>query len=480
MGMLTASADQNHSSSANNVPTFSVANVVAGVLDGTAKSLCDLVEGAVEIARRWPFRDIGVRPKDWIPRDCLLGCVDRDKAMWPFRRLVEARAFSRDVLPGDTRHGKQLDRVQAMQFLYAAQHLDWRNYAEREGDNDGAAALRRLLWCPPAGILVSQSEDAGPISREVCRQARQCPNCFVRLTSKVHSRCQSVLKQLPVQEVFVQLSVEISDLELPHGIAQLCLGQRARFLRRRVLSELRRLGGQLGVGGGVQTFIVAPSLPDRFTWDFDDTEYLKPRGFRYFFGLLGSVADPTVFMQSVMDESQKLELCFQNDGEELFYEVSPAVRAITEPSSLRALLVGTSPNYTGEGGPIARGVLSHQPWLLGNYWQWRDHRIATKGMPIFEFFGNWKIRSLPVAHRGLPLQSPLLRGSANRSLRRSHRQSRLRSSVFAVIQQLQQQRGKRPGRQRLQHELQRCNIAVTERDIRQFVADFGRQRRVSQ
>ena len=370
--------------------------------------------------------------------------------------------------------------MQAFQFLNAAQHLEWRNYAESEGDDDGAAALRRLLWCPPVGVLVSQSEGAGPISREVCRQARQCPSCFVRLASNVYSRCQSVLEKMPRQEVLVQLSVEISDLELPHGIAQLCLGKRARILRRRVLSELRRLGDQLGIVGGVQTFIVAPSLPDRFTWDFDDTAYLKHRGFRYFFGLLGSVAEPTAFMRGIMGGAEPLELCIQNDGEELFYEVSPAVRAITEASSLRALLVGTSPNYTGEGGPIARGVLSHQPWLLGNYWQWRDHRIATKGMPIFEFFDNWKIRSQPVVHRGLPSQPPLLRVTANRSLLRSNRQSRLRSSVFAVIQLLQRQRGKRPGRQRLKRELQRCNITVSERDVRQFLTDFGRQRRVSQ
>lgn len=459
---------------------FSISSIIEGVFDGTAKSLCDLAEPAAEIARRWPFRGIGTRPKDWIQRDALFSCLVREKAMWPFQQLVKARAFSGDGLPGDVRHAIQLDRVQALQFLYAAQHFNWRNHAESEGDDEGLASLSQLLRCPPVGILVSRPAGVSQIGRQVCRQARQCPACFARLAWDVYSRCRTVLDQIPKQELLVQLSVEISDRELPHGISQLCLGQRVRLLRRRVLTALRRLASQLGVGGGVQTFIVAPSLPDRFTWDFGDTSYLMPRGFRYFFGLLGSVAEPTAFRHGIMNGSETLELGIQSLGEEHFYHVGLAVRAVDDRSSLRALLVGTSPNYTGEGGPIARGVLSHQPWLLGNYMQWHDHRIATKGMRIFEFFDNWKIQSQPVVQNGLPSQPPQLRRSANRSLLRSHRQSRLRSSVFAVIQQLQQQRGKRPGRLRLQHELQRCNIAVTERDIRQFLDDFGRQRRVSQ
>lgn len=480
MASLNNSDRPSHLSSSNDAASFSAESIFGGIFDGTAKSLCDLAEPAAEIARRWPFRSIGTRPKDWIQRDALFSCLVREKAMWPFQQLVKARAFSGNVLPGDVRHAIQLDRVQTLQFLYAAQHLNWSNHAESEGDDEGMASLSGLLSCPPVGILVSRPAGVSQIARQVCHQARQCPACFARLAGNVHARSLSVLEQIPRQRLFVQLGVEMSDRELPHGISQLCLRQRVRVLRRRVLSALRSLAGQLGVGGGVQTFIVGPSLPDCFTWDFDDTSYLMPRGFRYFFGLLGSVAEPTAFRPGLMNGSETLELGIQSLGEEHVYDVSLAVRALDEPSALRALLVGTSPNYIGEGGPIARGVLSHQPWLLGNYLQWRNHRIATKGMRIFEFFDNWKILSQPVAQNRLPSQPPLLRASANRSLLRFHRQSRLRSSVFAVIQQLQRQQGKRPGRQRLLRELQRRDIMVSGRDIRQFLADFGRQQRVSQ
>jgi hypothetical protein len=247
------------------------------------------------------------------------------------------------------------------------------------------------------------------------------------------------------------------------------------------------------VTGGVMLFQVGS--------DRSPDEY-RERCFRYEFFFLGEVTLPTerdvtnFKIQLGMPPSKQLRIVLlgSNHCSSLPTSIVPA----DQPHALRYLLFGSPYKYPVHRLGISvnkavdcqyglQGAAALQPWYIYTPEQFWAYYFQTKGIRLFDLFGNWRghRRRRRSRHRDFPSQDGrrgvLLRQSAFRRKNESRRKETLdrRQQLIGrakpIFNKLRGELGRSLGSPRLKRAMADMGQPISDRDARWLVKHFASQ-----
>jgi hypothetical protein len=352
-------------------------------------------EGAGEarqLVERWKIIAIGNRPIDHMGRDLLIASHQRDSRQKIFRRLCSRPPgwVGRRTLriPDDRRDlACRVTVVHYLHCLRLCQLYDHANDSQR-------CVIGRLLRCWPIGILVDWRGPGRRFQHDVCGLARLCPFCFVRRVMALYDSLHTVLRP-QAQDLFVLARLKVPD-ELFAPSPQFALEQQCRFVRHQIGAALLEQLKQLGADGGLVAFLVGPRLSR--PWYRNEMTSEPQAGFEFNLSVLGRIVRPTPELELLMRVGAPP---LQTFGELDHAPLDVQYLALANRQALRFLLFGSSIGYSNHDGiENIVGAFAWPSWNLGDYGQWAPHHDATKGMRIFDRWGNWAHRVAAAASKG--------------------------------------------------------------------------------
>jgi hypothetical protein len=319
-------------------------------------------------------------------RDLLIGSWQRDLRLRQYRRhFKDPPGWVLEMIeqvPREFRH-------QAMQLLLL--QFEHRRHLAQLMENTDGAILRRLrrMWnCPPYGMLHEKVETTGRTRFQTCDLQRQCPWCLVRNAILLYRRIEAGPWHVPGDRVLVLASVRLDDELLSE--AGFSTDDRIRSVRRQLAPQLIKFAANLGVDGGILTYLVGPRRFSENEWDHG--EVVGPsywRGFDYYLSVLGEVGQRLgLLRQHVAQSATDTDLPGIAVGSNAFW---PEVRVRSGHRALRQLLIGTSLRHPSNKELVdGRGALFLPSWPLADLDQWSTHAQQARSLPIFTFFGTWR------------------------------------------------------------------------------------------
>jgi hypothetical protein len=247
--------------------------------------------------------------------------------------------------------------------------------------------------------------------------------------------------------------------------------RRLREIKANLTSRLIQEAKSLGATGGMVTFLVGPGARD--VWNHDELQQ-RYDGFTIDGRVLASAISPTATFQAMKNGE------IQSETKWLF-------RHGSKNNSLRQLLVGTSPSCRQslhEGGDS--GMFEVPAWPLANFEQWWFHFEITKGLHLYDFWGDWcgQVPSKPRrqqvvlvnctgARRGkLHRENKFRQANIERCQVAAVRRESLIAQVLPIWNSLGGHSLRRIGWRQLRSKCITAGIAISQRDARWLAMRF--------
>jgi hypothetical protein len=219
---------------------------------------------------------------------------------------------------------------------------------------------------------------------------------------------------LALLAVTVRLDDEVFALTQSGGVRE-----QYRQAASQLQEKLHKLAQEyLGFNGGLSVSDAGPNLVTHGAWRGGELLVENSEGLEVHVALLGefSLARLVGMKNFCGKDLEHLTPPFRLG----YIEVQPTltIRICRERDALRSLLFGEAPSKL-RGETAVAGAFRFPPWHLASLDQWSQHLMATKGLPLFRFWGDWKSRYIGRRH-----EKSELTGFINASHRRPRHNSR--------------------------------------------------------
>jgi len=427
----------------------------------------------------------GRRPQDFLARDFLVGGALRDDRCWLIKKLIGNKdpRFLFDTHEHPFVERSMIGMCRAFHFAHTVRMLHHRDVLTDHTDAIGA--INKMLSCPTA--LMGIRHNASRLVN--CDQRRICPFCIARTAKDIYMRLKAEFGR-GQDRWLILLCITIADDQIDNsGFAS--DAARTQWVRAAMREHLQALACKVfHASGGLNTFFVGPRMNYAEPWEGGEMLVDRAPGFEYHGSVLVEVPEQRVIeyaRNKKLRAMRKRRLRFRVKRMKCDISVTMALRSCSERDALRRLLVGEwIPNVESrrDACTIEYGAFRYSPWFLSSPEQWLDFLRATKGMPVYRMWGDWKCKFAETKapsvrfvnanmRRGRDNQRKNLRdGNAARRLAKQRKVDLLIPVIRPVFLQLSAGLGKAPGRMRLRASLEAAGITPPDKLLRASLAQL--------